>query len=79
MLGKLYLLGNNLISKNIKEIKIESKIIMINLENPRKKSKLSLIVIYRSNSERFNNSISDRVAFRKKNIYIITLKNLNPI
>ena len=79
MLGKLYLLGNNLISKNIKEIKIESKIIMINLENPRKKSKLSLIVTYRSNSERFNNSISDRVAFRKKTIYIITLKNLNPI
>jgi hypothetical protein len=32
----LYLPGNNLISKNIKEIKTKSKIIMINLENPRK-------------------------------------------
>jgi hypothetical protein len=34
--GNLYLPGNNLISKNIKEIKTKSKIIMINLENPRK-------------------------------------------
>jgi hypothetical protein len=68
----LYLPGNNLISKNIKEIKTKSKIIMINPENPRKKSKLSQIVIYGPNSKRFNSSISDRVAFRRKTVYRIT-------
>jgi hypothetical protein len=45
---------------------------MINLENPRKKSKLSQIVIYGPNSKRFNSSISDRVAFRRKTVYRIT-------
>jgi hypothetical protein len=52
---------------------------MINLENPRKNKKLFQIVTYRPNSERFNDSISDRVAFCRKTVYIITWKNLNPI
>jgi hypothetical protein len=45
---------------------------MINPENPRKKTKLSQIVTYGSNSERFNDSISDRVAFRRKIGYRIS-------
>jgi hypothetical protein len=58
--------------ENIKKIKTKFKIIMINPENPRKKSKLSQIVTYGSNYERFNNSISDRVAFSRKPVYRIS-------
>jgi hypothetical protein len=52
---------------------------MINLENPRKNKKLFQIVTYRPNYERFNDSISDKVAFHRKTVYINTSKNLNPI
>ena len=59
----LPLLGSNLNSKNIKEIKTQSKIKIMNPKNPRKITKLDPTTISRPNSRIFNSLINNKVAF----------------